>query len=151
MAMKETEGSLRAYLVVAGVISVLLAQREYSSAKVIADVELPLDWTLAIWVPIISKLALGVAFVIAGFSLKRALLTGASWIKKMLVVSGAMLFINGALITAVVGTEHGSRGIGHALIGLLITIYLHRSVVRLSAEASARAGISPPPPAAKVI
>jgi hypothetical protein len=38
-----------------------------------------------------------------------------------------------------------------AAISLAITIYLHRSVVRLSEEAKARAGIAPPPPAARVL
>ena len=151
MAMKETERSLRTYLVVAGAISGTARVKEQSDTKVLAGVDLPLKWILAVYVPIVSKFALGAGFVLAGLALKRALVTGAGWIKKMLVASGAMLFINGALVTAVVGVEHGSRGIGHAVIGLLITIYLHRSVVRLAAEAAARAGISPPPPQAKVV
>jgi hypothetical protein len=33
----------------------------------------------------------------------------------------------------------------------VITIYLHRSVARLAAEAAERAGIAPPPPAARVM
>ena len=68
----------------------------------------------------------------------------------MLVASGAMLFIDGALITAAFGSE-ASSGIIGALIGFVITVYLYRSVTRLAAEAAARAGIPPKPPAAKVV
>jgi hypothetical protein len=38
-----------------------------------------------------------------------------------------------------------------ALVGLAITIYLHRSVTRLAGEAAARAGVARPPPTAKVV
>lgn len=69
----------------------------------------------------------------------------------MLVVSGVMLFVNGALVASVFGTSVGQSGIVGAIIGLVITIYLHRSVSRLAQEAAAREGIPPPPPTAKVI
>ncbi|HEY5924751.1 MAG TPA: hypothetical protein VIV11_23890 [Kofleriaceae bacterium] len=151
MALKETEGSLRAYLIFAGAVSILLGLRDTSDLKDLEGVALPLDWTLAVYVPLISDFVLGAAFIAAGIRLKAELPRGAGWIKTMLVASGVMLFINGALIVSVFGTEIGRSGIGHALIGLAITIYLHRSVVRLAKEAAARDGIPPPPPTAKVV
>jgi hypothetical protein len=157
MAMKETEGSLRAYFLLVGAVSLLLALRDVSHLKDLSGITLPLDWALAIYVPVITKLVLGPAFLVAGIRLKSALLKGAGWIKTMLVISGAMLFINGALVVAAFGTELRSDGVitngglVGALIGLAITIYLHRSVVRLAKEAAVRDGIPPAPPSAKVV
>jgi len=56
-----------------------------------------------------------------------------------LVASGAMLFINGALITAAFGTGQG--GIIGAVIGVAITVYLYRSVERFIVDVKAKAGI----------
>ena len=151
MGMKETEGSLRAYFLIVGVISVLLGLRDLGQLKELRGLTLPLDWMLAIYVPLITRFALGIAFFVAGIVLKSALLTGAGWIKTMLVISGVMLFINGALVAGVIGTETGRGSIVGAVIGLVITIYLHRSVVRLAKEAADRAGIPPAPPPAKVV
>jgi hypothetical protein len=150
MAMKETERSLRWYFVIGGAIALSLALRDWSAIKGLSDL-LPFDWKIAIYVPIASRLIIGVGFIVAGAKLPAALLTGATWIKKLLVFSAAMMFINGALATAILEIDAAQAGIGGAIIGLLITVYLYRSVTRLSAEAIARAGIPTPPPAAKVV
>jgi hypothetical protein len=150
MAMKETERSLRWYFVIGGAIALSLALRDWSAIKGLSDL-LPFDWKIAIYVPIASRLIIGVGFIVAGAKLPAALLTGATWIKKLLVFSAAMMFINGALATAILEIDAAQAGIGGAIIGLLITVYLYRSVTRLSAEAIARAGIPAPPPAAKVV
>ncbi len=151
MAMKETERSLRAYFLFAGVVAVLLALRDESEVSKLGAISLPLDKTLALYVPIVTRILLGIGFVVAGIKLKAALPGGAGWIKKLLVVSGAMLFVNGALITAAFGTDVGRSGIVGAAIGLAITIYLHRSVVRLAGEAAQREGIPPAPPPARAV
>jgi len=151
MAMKETEGSLRGYFLLAGVISVLLALKDISDLNALSLLPFTSGQKLALYVPIGTRLLLGCGFVVAGLMLKSALLTGATWIKKLLVISGAMLFINGALLTAEFGLGPGQSGIIGALVGVAITIYLYRSVARLAAEAAAKAGIAPPPPQAKIV
>ncbi|MDB4955781.1 MAG: hypothetical protein JWO36_3350 [Myxococcales bacterium] len=149
MAMKETEKSLRAYFLVMGGISILATFFRIHIASNSVDVSVA--WTLATYIPIFSGFILSVAFVVAGLKLKAALPTGARWIKTMLVWSGAMIFVNGALATSILGTHRGSGSITSAAISLAITIYLHRSIARLAADAAAREGIPTPPPAAKVV
>lgn len=151
MGMKETEGSLRAYFLIAGAVSIAMALRDISSVGKLDVSVLTGGQKAALYLPIATRLLLGCGFVFAGLVLKRALVAGPRWIQQMLVISGAMLFINGALITAELGVEVGRAGITGALIGVAITIYLYRSVGRLAAEARAKAGVVPPPPQAKVV
>lgn len=151
MAMKETEGSLRAYFLLAGVVSVLLALRDYGEVSKLNLAALTGGQKAALYVPIITRILLGSGFVLAGIKLSSALRTGPTWIEKLLIVAGAMLFINGALITAEFGLGPGQGGIIGALVGVAITVYLYRSVERLAADAAAKAGIAPPPPPAKVV
>ena len=148
--MKETEGSLRGYFLLAGVVSVLMALRDNSNLSNVDMSALTSGQKAALYIPIVTRVLLGCGFVFAGIKFKSALLAGGSWIQKMLIVSGALLFINGALLTAEFGIEPARSGIIGALVGLAITIYLYRSVARLAAEAAAKAGIAPPPPQAKV-
>lgn len=150
MAMKETERSLRTYFLVIGALAILLSVRDWSSIRGISGL-LPFDWKIAVYVPIVSRVVIGVGFLIAGVKLPQALLAGAGWIKKLLVFSALMQFVNGALVTAILEIDAAQAGIVGAVIGVLITVYLYRSVTRLSAEALARAGIPAPPPAAKVV
>jgi hypothetical protein len=150
MAMKETEGSLRGYFLLAGVLGLFMALRDYGEIDKINVTLLTGVQKAALYVPIVTRIVLGCGFVVAGIKLKSALLAGATWVKQMLIVSGALLFINGALITAAFGVDLAHSGIIAALIGVAITIYLYRSVGRLAAEAAAKAGIAPPPPQAKV-
>lgn len=148
--MRETERSLRAYFLLAGMIAIVISYRDWSAIQAVSDL-LPFDWKIAIYVPIVTRVIIGVGFLIAGANLPQALLTGADWIKKLLVFSGIMILVNGALASAILDLDAAQAGIIGAIIGLLITIYLHRSVSRLSAEAAQRAGIAAPPPEAKVI
>lgn len=148
--MKETEGSLRAYFILAGAVAVLMALRDVDDVGKLAGV-LSAKQKLGFYVPIIAKFLLGPAYIAAGIRLKAALLTGAQWIKTLLVISGAMLFIDGAIVVTVFHADLAHSGITGAVVGLLITIYLHRSVTRLAAEAATRAGIPPSPPTAKVV
>jgi hypothetical protein len=148
MAMKETEGSLRAYFLLAGVISILLSLRDLGAASDIPIAALPTDWMIALYVPIITRIGLGVAYIAAGSFLKAALPMGAGWIKHILVLGVVLMTANAMLIGAVLGSDSGSEGLIGALIGIGITIYLYRSVTRLSAEAIARTAA---PPSARVL
>jgi hypothetical protein len=148
--MKETERSLRTYFAFAGAVALLMAWRDWSSLDGLQAV-LPLKYKVAFYVPIATRVIAGMGFLVAAVRLPQALLTGARWVKQLLVFSGAMMFVNGALTTAILELDAAQSGIVGAAIGLLITIYLHRTVTRLAAEAAARAGIAPPPPQAKVV
>lgn len=151
MAMKETKRSLQAYFAFVGVVSLLIGFSEVSDIKKLHGISLPLKWTLAIYVPLISHFVLGSALVVAATQLSKELLKGGGWIKPLLVASGVMMIVNGALVTSVAGSEATQQGIVQPFIGIAITVYLYRSVVRLAAEARAKANIPDPPPPAKVV
>jgi hypothetical protein len=148
--MKETEGSLRTYFVVFGVIALLISVRDWSRIRAFSTM-LPLDWKIAMYVPIATRVVMGIGFFIAGIKLPQALLSGAGWIKKLLVFCAVMIFVNGALATAILDLDTGKSGIVGAVVGLLVTGYLYRTVTRLAVEAQQRAGLPAPPPAAKVV
>ena len=148
MAMKETEGSLRAYFLLAGAVSLLLALRDLGQVIKIPIASLPTDWMMAIYVPLIVRLGLGVAYFVSGIFLKTALPTGAGWIKHILVLGLVLMTSNAVLIVAILGTDIGRAGLVGAIIGVAITVYLYKSVTRLSAEAVARVAA---PPAARVV
>jgi hypothetical protein len=150
MAMKETEGSLRGYFLIAGGLGVLMSLREISEIRDHSISFLPVGQKAAIYISIVMRMVVGCGFVFSGLKLKSALLTGATWIKKLLVAAGAMLLINGALITAERDSAYTTGAIIGALVALAIITYLHRSVTRLAAEAAAKAGLAPPPPQAKI-
>lgn len=147
--MKETEGSLRAYFLIAGVISLLLGIRDLSDVTKVPIGSLPTDWLIAIYVPLIVRLGLGAAYIVAGIFLKPALVTGAGWIKHILVLALMLMAANGVLIVAILGTDLGMQGLVTAIIGVAITFYLYASVTRLAAEAQSRA-TAPAPSSAKV-
>jgi len=149
MAMKETQGSLRAYFLIAGAIGLLFGLREIAEVSKLSIAALPTDWMIAIYVPLIVRLGLGAAFIVAGIFLKPALLTGAGWIKHILSLALVLMIANGVLIAAVLGADVGRQGLVTAIIGVAITFYLYKSVTRLSAEAQARAA-APAPPSARV-
>ncbi len=148
MAMKETEGSLRAYFLIAGAISVLMSLRDLGAMSDIPIASLPTDWMMAIYVPLIVRIGLGAAYIVAGIFLKTALTTGAGWIKHILVLGMVLMTSNAVLIGAIIGPDVGRTGLISAIIGVAITIYLYRSVTRLSAEVVARVAA---PPAARVV
>jgi hypothetical protein len=148
-SMKETERSLRWYLLLAGVIAALTAMRDIDSLKSYGGV-LTTGQMAALYIPIVTRLLLGAAFVVAGVKLPSALLTGAGWIKTMLVISGAALLLDGAIVTAVFGGA-GQSGIVGAAVGIAITAYLHHSVTRLAAEAAIKASLAAPLPQSRVV
>ena len=147
MAMKETEGSLRAYFLIAGTVSALLAFRDIDTASGLGKVlgSLPASWMLAIWFPIVARLVLGIGFIAAGVKLKTALPTGATWIKQLLLGAIAVLVVDAILIGAVLGSDFGRGGMISAIISLLVSAYLLNGVRRLADEAMAKQ-----PPTARV-
>ena len=145
MAMKETEGSLKAYFLLAGVLAILLSIRDLNAARGLSELPLPTSWRLAIYVPVIARFVIGVGFAAAGFKLKDALQTGAGWIQTVLLVSIAILIGNGILITAVLGTGNGQGALISSVVGLVIALYLRANVRRLATEAMAQ------PPVARVV
>lgn len=147
MAMKETEGSLRAYFLLAGAIALVFSIRDLPEVTRIPIGSLPTDWMIAIYVPLIVRFGLGAAFLVAGIFLKPALLAGAGWIKHILVLALVLMASNGILIVAVLGTDMGLPGLITAIIGVAISFYLYASVTRLSIEAQARAAAGPRPSA----
>ena len=134
-----------------GVAAILMALRDASEVSKFNLSVLPVGQKAAIYFSVAARMVLGCGFVLAGLKLKSALLTGAVWIKKLLVFAGATVLINGALITAERDSAYTTGAILGALIGVSITVYLHRSVARLAAEAATKAGIAPPPPQAKIV
>ncbi|MDX2089061.1 MAG: hypothetical protein SFX73_14485 [Kofleriaceae bacterium] len=149
MGLRETESSLRAYLLLAGIVGLMIGAVGILPAH---------GHGLAGWVPVISKLVEGAAFVWAGRRLRTALLAGTRGIERVLIGSGVLVFAEGAIVTAAGGSLsafHDVFGVGWDLltmaIGLAITIYLYRSVVRLSAEAFKRAGLPEAPPSATAL
>src|SRR4051812_48750093 len=73
--LKETDRSLRLYFIVVGAIAAFLALGNLASLGTDPAVATSGTVKLAIWFPVLARLVLGVAFVIAGFTLKRALET----------------------------------------------------------------------------
>jgi hypothetical protein len=140
MAMKETEGSLRAYFFLVGVGSIALALKDISDMDKYGRV-LTASQSAAVYFSIAAALAIGPAFLAAGGLLKKALLTGAGWIKTLLIAAAVVLLANSVLTAATLGDIPGVRTgtLIRGAIGIAIQVYLYRSVMRLSAEAQARA------------
>jgi hypothetical protein len=145
MAMRETERSLRGYFLAAGVIAMLLGLRDIDAANKLPG-GLPMSWKLAIWFPIVARLALATGFLAAGAKLKAALPTGATWIRQLLVGCVLVQVVDAALIGSVLGMEVGRAGLIGSLLGLAVTAYLYANVRRLAAEAMAKTV-----PAARVV
>jgi hypothetical protein len=136
---------MRAYFLIAGALTALSGLREI--ARLTGRI-LPLIWKLELAAFSIAAVVLGVAFIVAGLQLKRALPTGAAWIKRLLVVTvcvGLARFLV-ALAGLVVTRDAVQSGlIFGTVIGVAIPMYLYANLVRLSATAQLG---KPPLPAA---
>lgn len=145
MAMRETVGSLRAYFLVAGVISMLSGiagmqhTLELSSAY-------PGRWALVLWFAYANGLLFGLGFLHAGVRLRPTLATGAAWIQLMLKILIALVSI-GFAAALVVGFPLRAAGIGFVLGRILISWYLLVNVRRLAAQVMAERTV----PAARVV
>jgi hypothetical protein len=123
--MKETPESLRAYFIAAGLWTMFVGGRAMSSSE-----------GAYLIVPVLT-LGFGVAFVVAGWRLKPALLDGAKWILGLVLASGVLLILDVATMATMV---RGPLPLIPAAIRFLLTWYLYASVQRLSAEARRQAG-----------
>lgn len=144
MGMRETTGSMRAYFVVAGALSAISGLAGLGRAVP----EISLSQRLELLVTSAGHLALGVAFIVAGVVLPQALVTGAGWIKRLLVITGcfsvAQLLV-GAGEYAAAGSAAGAAPeialaamsglVFGAVVGIAIAAYLYVNLVRLSAAA----------------
>lgn len=139
--LKETPRSLRLYFIVVGTIATVWALASLGDAT-----KLPATSgivTLAIWVPVLGRLVMGPAFVVAGVTLARALESGAAGTKRLVKLAAALIVAEVVLFSVAVnsvGTAENSaelmgRELGRALIPLLILWYIYASLRRLAAEA----------------
>lgn len=149
MALKETEGSLRAYFLFAGLLGAITSFVQLADMNA-RHANLTPGRAAALYIPFVAELILGCAYVVAGVRLKSALLNGAGWIKTLLQISGAMQVITFVLTMGLFGSSARSH-IGMPVVALLITLYLYNSVKRLSAEAVARAQFNAPLPPSRAI
>jgi hypothetical protein len=140
MGMRETEGSLRGYFLLAGLIALVLGLRDLSTATKLGGVldELPISWKLAIWFPIIGRMMIGAGYLAAAVKLKSALQTGGAWIQNLLLGALVVLVIDAALVGAVLGTDIGRQDMISSIVGIAITAYLLTNIRRLAAEAMAK-------------
>ena len=145
MAMRETEGSLRTYLVLAGAVNTYWAVSALSQA--IALGSLPASWMLAVWFPILTRIPISIGFVVAGLKLKKALVSDPAWILGLLKLSGVIMVINVGLTAGVLGRLASSVAHGTTIAGVLITWYLYANVNRLAREAKLREQVPTVPPA----
>jgi hypothetical protein len=143
MAMKETERSLRWYFLLAGGITVVVALITLSDLSKLPP--LPTKLTAPVWYSAISRLLFGAGYLVAGFSLKNALLSGGRWIQHLVMASGASLILE--LVWNLANQSGGSGAyqggyVAGGLIGIGVRIaivaYLYANIRRLSAEAQAR-------------
>ncbi len=126
MAMKETVGSLRAYFVLAGTVSVAL---HVFSLNVLAQEE-SLD-SIGVFISVIG-LGLGVALLYLAIRLKHLLVASPQQIKGVLITGAVIIAVS--LLLQLLGDIQPASFV-RAIIGWLITWYLYVNTTRLSKEA----------------
>jgi hypothetical protein len=144
--LKETERSLRAYFIVVGAIATLFALANLGDASKSTAVAVPAVVTLAIWLPLLARLVLGPAFLVAGIRLKRALETGAPRTRQLVVIAMVVIVVEVLLLAAAANSlgvggdsaELAGRAVGRALIPLAILWYISASLRRLANESQQR-------------
>lgn len=121
MGMKETPGSLQAYFIVAGVISLGSNLKDIGNARGVV---------LAL---LVVGAALGLAFLVAGLQIKKELQKGAGWILQLLIGVILVELLELGLYVGLVGTPPPlvSVPIG---VAVLISLYLYANVKRLARE-----------------
>jgi hypothetical protein len=134
MAMKETLRSLTAYFLVVGTIAIAITIRDATRLDQMKG--LTGGQTFAVYFGIALTLVLGAAYLFAGVSLKRALTSGAGWIKTLVLLSGVAVIIDTAIAVSMIGDLPGVRtaAIIRCVIGILIAFYLHTNITRLARE-----------------
>jgi putative effector of murein hydrolase len=143
MAMRETEGSLKAYFLLAGGIATLHAVLQLRGVGEFA--RLPPRFAAALIVPLAVQLVFGIGFVVAGIRLKERLLTDIRWIQWMLRLAIVALVGQLVLTYTALGGSPFPRihavvvgSVIQTVIGVAIAWYLLHNLTRLSREARAR-------------
>lgn len=141
MGMRETTNSIRAYFVFAGAVALILGLRDLAAVSKYGSVlgSLPLSWQLALWFPLLTRIALGASFLWAGVQLPAALPRGAGWIKTLLLVTMVVQLIDIILVSSVLGSDLGTPELVKSLFALLVAGYLLANLRRLADEAMAKA------------
>jgi phosphotransferase system glucose/maltose/N-acetylglucosamine-specific IIC component len=129
MAMRETVGSLRAYLVLSGLL-----------ATVAYGIPLTVGVSGIAAVILVGGVAVGLSYVFLGVRLKSLLANSPTTVFRILYAGVAFLVI--ALLVQV-AWGNAIKALPSALLGLLITWYMLANTKRLSAEMSVGAGASP--------
>ena len=144
MAMKETERSLRWFFLITGGLTVIMALGSIGDLSKLSHA--PTRLIAPLWFSTISHLVLGAGFVLAGMKLKAALLTGARWIQRLVLLAGVSLVVELAWTYSVfhefaAASDRDAEFTGTAIgvvIRLAVVAYLYASVRRLSGEAQVR-------------
>ena len=141
MGMRETQNSIRAYFLFAGAGALILGLRDLSTVSRVGSVlgSLPLSWQLALWFPLLTRIALGASFIWAGVQLPTALPRGAGWIKTLLLITMVVQLVDMVLVASVLGSDLGTPELAKSLIAMLIAGYLLANLRRLAEEAMAKA------------
>ena len=141
MGMRETTRSIRAYFVIAGALAMILGFRDLSMISKIGSMlgSLPMSWQLALWFPLLSRIALGACFIWAGVQLPTALPRGAGWIKTLMLVTMVVQLIDMVLVASVLGSDLGTPELAKSLFAMLIAGYLLANIRRMADEAMANA------------
>ena len=129
--MQETIRSLRAFLILSGVIAAA-AQIQ----GVFSEQAGPLGRVLSL-----VGLAIGVAYTWIGITLRSLLASAPRLIEQVLVAGAAYSLLLLILVVAVYPSpELAARTIGSSAVGLLVTLYLLRNVRRLAREGQGDTG-----------
>ena len=123
--LRESVGSLRAYFIVVGVVSVL-----YGFLAVAAASGGPIGLIEGL-----SLIAFGAVLIYAGTALPRLIDTGSTLVRNILYLWIAMAVLD-ALARVVMGSP--AEGIASLLLRTVIALYLLRNVNRLMVERGAR-------------
>jgi len=140
--LKETERSLRAYFIVAGVLGLISGLLSLGDATKAALTGRSIVVTLALWFLPLARVVLGPAFIVAGITLKRALEVGAPRTKQLVLIAAAAFVMESVLwvvaLNSLGARQHGAelagQAFGRAVIPLLILWYIYASLRRLVNE-----------------
>ena len=138
MAMRESEGSLRVYFLLAGVIG--LANARGTASTALGLTHSPTGHMAVLWGLIAATAAVSVGYVAAAIRLKSALPLGAIWVQRVLLAGFIVCLVHAIFSSSLVDTDDArTGGIVGTVIAMLVTTYLLVNVRRLVGEARARA------------
>lgn len=128
--MKETVGSLRAFFILVGAIGLLNNIPAFQESIELFKISPGIALVLLIIVG--SSLVLNLAYLLCGLRLPTMLATNPAPILAILMANLCLLAVSFAFVTFITGTI-GGGAIVFPIIEVAITLYLYKSVLRLSA------------------